>query len=170
MWYGILASVKYFKVFGSNYYIKRNEDDLGNFDSRTDDGIFLEYSSTKNSYRCYNKRLHKIVESVDVKVDDIKARKEKKLDSVENTCDDEIKDLQKDERIHNEEEDKQKEDIMEDDAKFPRPDTKTPSRRVQKDHPESQILGDKNVGVKTRRQLPDVEQALLLIVEPKNFT
>ena len=38
LWYGRLASVKYFKVFGSNCYIKRNEDDLGNFDSRTDDG------------------------------------------------------------------------------------------------------------------------------------
>ena len=29
---------------------------------------------------------------------------------------------------------------------------------------------DKNIGVKTRRQIPDVEQALLSIVEPKNFT
>ena len=31
-------------------------------------------------------------------------------------------------------------------------------------------MGDKNVGVKTRRQQPGVEQALLSIVEPKNFT
>ena len=31
-------------------------------------------------------------------------------------------------------------------------------------------MGDKNVGVKTRRQLPNVEQALLSIIEPKNFT
>ena len=30
-------------------------------------------------------------------------------------------------------------------------------------------MGYKNVGVKTRRQLPNVEQALLSIVEPKNF-
>ena len=30
-------------------------------------------------------------------------------------------------------------------------------------------MGDKNVGVKTRRQLPVVEQALLSIVEPKKF-
>ena len=45
-----------------------------------------------------------------------------------------------------------------------------PYRRVEKDHPESQIMGDKNAGVKTRRQLPDVEQALFSIVEPKKFT
>ena len=110
---------------------------------------------------CYNKRLHKIVESADVKVDDIKPRKEKNIDKIENTYADEIKDLQEDESIHNEEEDKEKEDTQEDDEDFPTPDTKNPSRRVQKDHLESQIMGDKNVGVKTRIQLPDVEQALL---------
>ena len=72
-----------------------------------------------------------------MKVDDIKQRKEKNIDSIENTCDDEIKDLQKDERIHNEEETKEKEDTQEDEEGFPRPNTKTPSRRIQKDHPES---------------------------------
>ena len=54
---------------------------------------------------CYNKRLHKIVESAYVKVYDIKPRKEKKLDS---TCDDEIKYLRKENIIHDEEEDKEK--------------------------------------------------------------
>ena len=34
LWYGIPSLVKYFKVFGSNCYTKRNEDDLGKFDSR----------------------------------------------------------------------------------------------------------------------------------------
>ena len=74
--------------------------------------------------------------------------------------------MQKDKRIHNKEEDKEKEDTQEDDEEFSIPDTKTPSRRVQKDHPESQTMGEKNVGVKTRRQQPDMEQALLSIVEP----
>ena len=75
LWYGRPSLVKYFKVFGSNCYIKRNENDLGNFDSRTDEGIFLGYPSTKKAYRCYNKRLHKIVESADVRVDNIKPRR-----------------------------------------------------------------------------------------------
>ena len=87
----------------------------------------------------------------------MKPRKGKNLDSIENTCDDEIKYLQKDESIHNEEEDKEKEDTQEDDEEFPRPDTKTPYRRVQKDHPESQIMGDNNARVETRRQLTCVE-------------
>ena len=45
-----------------------------------------------------------------MKVDDIKPRKEKNIDIIENTYDDEIKDLQKDHSIHNKEEDKEKED------------------------------------------------------------
>ena len=114
--------------------------------------------------------LHKIVGSSDVKVDDIKPRKETNLDNIENTCDDEVKDLQKDESVHNEEEDTEKQDTQEDEEDFPRPNTKTPSRRIQKNHSESLIMGDKNVGVITRRQLPSVEQALLSIVEPKKFT
>ena len=105
-----------------------------------------------------------------MKVDDIKPRKEKNIDNIENTCDDKIKDLQKDENIYNKDEVKDKEYTQEYDEDFPIPNNKTPSRRIQKDHPESHIMGDKNVGVKTRRQPPDVEQSLLSIVEPKNFT
>ena len=41
---------------------------------------------------------------------------------------------------------------------------------IQKNHLESQIMGDKNAGVKTRRQLPGDEKSILSIVEPKNFT
>ena len=37
LWYGRPASIKYFRVFGINCYIKRNEDDLGKFDYRTEE-------------------------------------------------------------------------------------------------------------------------------------
>ena len=55
LWYGRPAPVKYFKVFGSSCYIKINEDDHGKFDSRTDEGIFLGYSSTNVSIKGYIK-------------------------------------------------------------------------------------------------------------------
>ena len=103
LWYGRPASVKYFKVFGSKCYIKRNEDNLGKFDSRTDEEIFLGYSSTKKVYRCYNKRLQKIVESADVRIDGIKSRRTRSHDGDENTNNEEEEDLQKDEGIHDEE-------------------------------------------------------------------
>ena len=110
LWYGRPTSVKYFKVFGSNSYIKRNEDDLGKFESRTDEGIFLGYSSTKKAYGCFNKRLKNIVESAYVRVDDLKPRKEISHDSVENTNNEEKEELQEDESTHDEEEGIDKED------------------------------------------------------------
>jgi hypothetical protein len=72
LWFGRAPSVKYFKVFGSKCYIKRLDENLRKFDARSDEGIFLGYASTKKAYRCYNIRLHKIVESAYVKVDDLK--------------------------------------------------------------------------------------------------
>ena len=41
LWKGKPTIVKHFKVFGSKCYIKRDDDDLGKLDSRTDEGIFL---------------------------------------------------------------------------------------------------------------------------------
>jgi hypothetical protein len=50
------------------------------------------------------------------------------------------------------------------------PFPKDPSKRVQKNHPESQIIGNKNAGVETRRKLTfDSEQAMLSMIEPKSF-
>ena len=54
LWDGRLAIVKHFKIFGRKCYNKRDDNDLGNFDSIIDEGIFLGYSSTLKAYRCYN--------------------------------------------------------------------------------------------------------------------
>jgi hypothetical protein len=75
LWFGRPTSVKHFRVFGRKFYIKRDDNNLGKFDSRSDDGIFLGYSSNKKPYRCYNLILHKIVESENVKVDDLTSRR-----------------------------------------------------------------------------------------------
>ena len=69
--------MKYFKVFGSKCYIKKLNEKLGKFDTRSGEGIFLGYASTKKAYRCYNLRLHNIVESADVTVGDLKTKKVK---------------------------------------------------------------------------------------------
>ena len=83
MWKGRLASVGYFKVFGSKCYIKASDDNLGKFNSRFDKGIFLGYSISKKAYECYNMRLKRIVESVDVKVDEELPKYSKELRKIE---------------------------------------------------------------------------------------
>ena len=51
--------------------------------------------------------------------------------------------------------------------------TKSPSRIVQKNHLENQIIGDKDKGVQTRRKLIKASEqssiAFLYMMEPKNF-
>ena len=75
LWYGKSPSAKYFKVFGSRCYFKKLDEKLGKFDVRSDEGIFLGYASIMKAYICYNLRLHKIVESANVTVDDFKTKK-----------------------------------------------------------------------------------------------
>jgi hypothetical protein len=43
---------------------------MRNFDSRVDKGVLVGYSSTRKSYKCYNIRLKKVVESIDVTIDE----------------------------------------------------------------------------------------------------
>ena len=62
--------MKYFKIFGSKCFIKINYGSPGKFDSQVDERIFLGYSTWSKAHKCYNYRLKKIVESIDVKVDE----------------------------------------------------------------------------------------------------
>jgi hypothetical protein len=70
LWFGRPATIKHFKVFGSKCYIKNNDENLGKYDDRADEGIFLGYAADSKGYRCYNKRLHRMVDYIDVKVDE----------------------------------------------------------------------------------------------------
>ena len=62
--------MNYFKNFGRKCYIKIIDDNLGKSSSRTNEGIFLGYSTERRAYKCYNKRLRRSVESIDVRVDE----------------------------------------------------------------------------------------------------
>ena len=43
---------------------------MGKFDSRSDEGIFLGYSSTSKAYRVYNKRTKKVMDTINVVIDE----------------------------------------------------------------------------------------------------
>jgi transposase InsO family protein len=70
LWKGRLANVKHFIVFGSKFYIKREDGRMGKFDSHVEKGILVGYSSTRKAYKCYNIRLNKVVESINVTIDE----------------------------------------------------------------------------------------------------
>ena len=110
---------------------------MGNFDARADEGIFLGYASKSKGYRCYNKRMHKIVESIDVRFDEDLPNRTRSTRCI-NPPDD-----HEDENQDNDELSKTTEDT--------KLNSKGPSRHTQKNHLEDQIIGDKSVGVQTRR-------------------
>ena len=53
--FGHSPIVKYFIIFGRKCYIKRG-DDVGKFDAKSDEGMFLGYSLKSRAYKCYNLR------------------------------------------------------------------------------------------------------------------
>ena len=62
--------MKYFRIFGSICFILKDRENVGKFDSRSDEGIFLGYSSTSKAYRVYNKRTMKVIETVNIVIDE----------------------------------------------------------------------------------------------------
>ena len=62
--------VKYFRIFGSTCFILKDRENMGKFDFQSDEGIFLGYSSTSKAYRVYNKRTMKVMETVNIVIDE----------------------------------------------------------------------------------------------------
>ena len=62
--------MKYFRVFGSKCYILNDRENLGKFDAKSDEGIFLGYSTTSWAYRVFNKRTKTVMESINVEIGD----------------------------------------------------------------------------------------------------
>jgi FtsZ-interacting cell division protein YlmF len=171
LWYGRPTSIKHFKVFGSKCYINNNDENLGKYDDKVDEGSFLGYATNSKGYRCYNKRLHKMVECIDVKVDEgIPARE---VYNNESSTEDIAK--VEDEHVHESE----NEDSESDEDTYTWTDSNqqatsnSSSRITQKNHPKSQIIGEKDKGVQTRRKIiKNTEQshiAFISMLEPKNF-
>jgi hypothetical protein len=167
LWKGRPTNVKHFRVFGSKCYIKREDGGMGKFDSRVDKGVLVGYSSTRKAYKCYNLRLNKVVESINVTIDETgrPESKEEENKSMKQPLEEEAED-------EKEVEEEDEENPTEAEEKVQEVSPKTPSRRVQKNHPSDQIIRNKDAGVETRRKIRSPEQthlALLSTIEPNCF-
>ena len=70
IWNEKKPKMKYFWVFGSKCFILNDRENLGKFDAKSDEGIFLGYSVNSRTYRVYNKRTKTVMESINVVIDD----------------------------------------------------------------------------------------------------
>jgi hypothetical protein len=67
---GKTRKLKHFRVFGRKYYIRREDDQVGKFNSRVDKFILIGYSRRSKAYKCYNLRLNKTVKIINVNIDE----------------------------------------------------------------------------------------------------
>ena len=74
LWKGKKPNVKYFRVFGSRCYVLKDYENLGKFESKSEVGIFLRYSSKSRAYRVYIFSSKCAMESINMIVDDLGSR------------------------------------------------------------------------------------------------
>jgi hypothetical protein len=94
LWKGRPKNLKHFRVFERKCYIKREDGKMGKIDSSVDKGILVGYSNTRKAYKCFNLRLKKFVEKINVTDDETGRRKinEEEKESVEQSYEEEAKD------------------------------------------------------------------------------
>lgn len=169
LWHGHTPNVSYFKVFG-NKYIERDEY-IGKFDSKSDERTFLGYSTKSKAFKCFNKRTKKIVETVNVKVDEYSYKSDdtNKYSAVEkqriviiepNIQIDAEQNKKEDiaQPVDEEDEDEEQEETSIEKSVIP--------RYVKLNHLAYQIIGDKNIGVQTRRKIRE-SSCLIPTIESK---
>ena len=70
LWKGRKPKIGYFKAFGCKCFILNDREHLDKFDPKSDEAIFLGYSTHSKAYRVYHKRNQTVVESIHVKFDE----------------------------------------------------------------------------------------------------
>jgi hypothetical protein len=169
LWKGRPTNVKHFRVFGRKCYIKREDGRMGKFDSRVDKGILVGYSSARKAYKCYNLRLNKVLESINITIDETGKLESKKE---ENKSMEQLFEEEDEKEEEEEDEDEDEDNPIEVEEQVQQVSLKTPSKLVQKNHPSNQIIGNKDARVVIRRKICSPEQthlALLSTIEPNCF-
>ena len=174
IWNGKKPKVKSFRVFRSKCYILNDWENLGKFDAKSDEGIFLGYSTSSRAYRVYNKRTKTVMESIIVKIDDAITKVEmvddgKGLSTKEPTVEVEALDIEVEEytpekestlvnsRVETRSMSRIASPLTPPEVHSPisRNDevstSKEPSSRVVKNHPESTVIGSLDEGLRLRK-------------------
>nr|GFA94994.1 hypothetical protein [Tanacetum cinerariifolium] len=68
-----LPDLSFFHVFGALCYPINDSENLGKLQPKADIGIFIGYALTKKAFRIYNRRTRRIVETIHIDFDELKA-------------------------------------------------------------------------------------------------
>ena len=169
LWKNRKPTIKYFHIFGCRCFILNNgKDNLSKFDAKSDEGIFLGYSTSSKAYRVFNKRTLVVEESMHIVFDE----SNEKSSRIEDACDDDAGASKMKELTINEEnakDDQEKEDREE--LPSTRPSDLPKEWRYVHGHPKELIIGDPSKGVRTRSSIRNICDYLAFVsqVEPKSI-
>ncbi|MCQ7222063.1 DDE-type integrase/transposase/recombinase [Salmonella enterica] len=164
LWNDTIPTIQYFKVFGCKVYILNTKDNLGKFESKSDEGIFLGYSSTSRGYRVYNKRTQTVEESSNVKFDETnrtyprKSSIDKDINDKDQSISQGVQNLSldgHDQGGEREDSDDERRNVNVDQIEN---DVPSPPRtmRIHQNHPIDQVVGEVAQGVRTRSHFRDI--------------
>src|SRR6266487_4893133 len=80
LWKGRKPTVKYFHIFGSKCYILADREPRRKLDPKSEEGIFLGYSTNSRAFRVFNSRTNTVMESINVVVEDTHSTKKPDAD------------------------------------------------------------------------------------------
>ena len=180
IWRGRKPNVKYFRVFGSTCYILADREPRRKLDARSDEGIFLGYSRNSRAYRVFNKGTKTMMESINVVINDDES------EVTETVTDDDEAPVTANVRatvkpsvtregpatVNTEVRDTVNTSLGAEETH--ESNRKAPSRRVQLNHPATDIIGALEEGVRTRSKTPSNLQeeignvCFVSKIEPKN--
>ncbi|PKA63291.1 Retrovirus-related Pol polyprotein from transposon TNT 1-94 [Apostasia shenzhenica] len=171
LWKGRKPNISHLRVFGCKCFVLNNgKDDLGKFDSKSDEAIFLGYSSTSKAYRVYNTRSMLVEESIHVDFDESNANSPKRDD-------DPIEGIGLEKLSLEGGETKAKEESHHEGVHTHRKEESVNELNLplewkyKKAHPPKLIIGDPSQGVRTRASFQDevTHSAFISQIEPKSF-
>ena len=136
--------------------MNNGKDNLGKFDIKSDEGIFLGYSTSSKAYRIFNKRTLTVEESIHVVFDEanpLPSRKEECIDNDAGILEEGLKDMDLNDKSNAEERDQ----VSKEHSKLSK------EWRYALSHPRYLIIGDPSQGIRTRSSFRDNLDYLVFI-------
>ncbi|KAK2383145.1 putative mitochondrial protein [Trifolium repens] len=169
LWKNRKPTVKHFHIFGSKCYILADREPRRKLDPKSDEGIYLGYSTNSRTYRVYNAKTQVVMESVNVVVNNSPLKDNEGIHQGTLVIVNAEQDVEASEQPTTAKSD---EDTLEEEGEEsarPQAQSKGPSVRVQKNHPLDLVIGNPEQGITTRRTNDVVANSCFVsLFEPKN--
>ncbi|KAL0559124.1 hypothetical protein IC582_003714 [Cucumis melo] len=155
LWKERKPNVKYFHVFGSTCYILADREYRQKWDARSEQGIFLGYSQNNWAYRVYNNRSDSVMETINVVINDLNSdikQMNDEEDETPNMSEVRTTSTVEESKADNSSDSPEKSLKKSSEEIINKKSKLISSAHVKKNHPASSIIGDPSAGMQTRRK------------------